>query len=567
MKIVNRLFSSACAVVLLSLSACGGGGPAGSAAALIDTASGASVSSGAITAFGSVFVNGHEFATSGATVIDDDTQASSGGTAALEVGMAVDVIPAASSSASSPQAAEIHVHPFARGVVDASDPVANTLTVMGQTVQLTASTTFSDHRACLVSTSSPCTAVAGQLGLTATSGSGAGAVPGTYVSIDGYLYASGSVPAGADIVATLVSVRDLPTATSGAGFKAEGVVTALAGTTATIGGLSVDLSAASCFANRAATPCAGAFSVGQVVSAFSAVEPALPATTFMATTALLRNRLVVQTADASVELEGEVSSVVLAPATFVIRGVTIDASALTGVALPAVGDQVRVVGTVESNGTGVTATSLQVLHAARSATFGLEGNVGGVAAGSVADTYVLTLLGQSVAVDSSARLADLSVRGGGRGDSSANPFNIATFQTYLAASSSQHLFVQTAADASGNLTALSVTITPASPVAGIAGVIDAAPAPVNSSTSGAPITFSVHGLAVSADPAAVVKLGGGRNNAMLAATVAAGDFVLARGSYAAPTLTVAAPSGSLSAFATNIVIDTGVPRDKDHDGF
>jgi hypothetical protein len=90
---------------------------------------------------------------------------------------------------------------------------------------------------------------------------------------------------------------------------------------------------------------------------------------------------------------------------------------------------------------------------------------------------------------------------------------------------------------------------------------------VNSSTSGAPITFSVHGLAVSADPAAVVKLGGGRNNAMLAATVAAGDFVLARGSYAAPTLTVAAPSGSLSAFATNIVIDTGVPRDKDHDGF
>ena len=90
---------------------------------------------------------------------------------------------------------------------------------------------------------------------------------------------------------------------------------------------------------------------------------------------------------------------------------------------------------------------------------------------------------------------------------------------------------------------------------------------MNSSTSGAPITFSVHGLAVSADPAAVVKLGGGRNNAMLAATVAAGDFVLARGSYAAPTLTVAAPSGSLSAFATNIVIDTGVPRDKDHDGF
>ena len=223
-------------------------------------------------------------------------------------------------------------------------------------------------------------------------------------------------------------------------------------------------------------------------------------------------------------------------------------------------------GSVGSAGTTVTASSLTVLHAAHSATYGLEGNVGSVAAGTAANTYVLTLLGQSVAVDSTTRLADRSMRDGDRGDSAAHPFNITTFQTYLAASGSQHLLVRAAANASGNLTALSVTIAPASTVASIAGVVDATPAPMNSSTGGTPSTFSIHGLAVSADPGAIVKRGGD-HGPMAGTTVAAGDFVLARGSLASSTLGVAAPSGPLTPTATSIVIDTGVPSNEDHDGF
>lgn len=562
MKPVPYLLPSACALAVLSLAACGGGG---SAATPSGTATISSVSSGAITAFGSVFVNGHEFATGNAKVIDDDTLAQTSSTAGLEVGMSVDVKPATNTSGS-PEAAEIHLHPLARGIVDASNTTANTLTVMGQTVQLTASTTFSDHRACLVATPTPCAAITGQSGLASTSGSGSTAAAGSYVTVDGYLYASGPAPAGANIVATLVSVRDLPTTAIGANYKAEGVVTTLAGSTATIGGLAVDLSGATCFAAETATSCASAFKVGQVVSVFAATEPALPVSTFSATTALLRDKLVVQTVGASIELEGRVSSVTTSPASFVIRGVTIDASALTGTALPAVGDEVRVLGVVASNGTSVTASALTLEHAARSATYGLEGDVGGVAAGSAANTYVLTLLGQTVAVNATTRLADRSLRDGDRGDSASNPFNITTFQPYLKASSSQHLLVRTSADASGNLTALSVTIAPTSTVAGIAGVVDATPVPVNSSTSGTPSTFSIHGLAVSADPAGIVKRSG-EHSPMTSTTVAAGDFVLARGSIVSSALVVAAPSGSLTPSATNIVVDTGVPGNEEHDGF
>ena len=563
MKPVTYLLPSACALAVLSLAACGGGG---SAATPSGTATISSVSSGAITAFGSVFVNGHEFATGNAKVIDDDTLAQTSSTAGLEVGMAVDVKPTAASTSGSPEAAEIHLHPLARGVVDASNTTANTLTVMGQTVQLTASTTFSDHRACLVATPSPCAAITGQSGLASTSGSGNTATAGSYVTVDGYLYASGPAPAGANIVATLVSVRDLPTTAIGANYKAEGVVTTLAGSTATIGALAVDLSGATCFAAETTTPCASAFKVGQVVSVFAATEPTLPVSGFQATTALLRDKLVVQTAGASIELEGRVSSVTASPASFVVRGVTIDASALTGTALPAVGDEVRVLGVVASNGTTVTASVLTLEHAARSATYGFEGNVGGVAAGPTANTFVLTLLGQTVAVNATTRLADRSLRDGDRGDSATHPFNITTFQTYLAASSSQHLLVRTSADASGNLTALSVTIAPTSTVAGIAGVVDATPVPVNSSTSGTPSTFSIHGLAVSADPAAIVKRSG-EHSPMSSATVAAGDFVLARGSLTSSGLAVAAPGGPLTPFASNIVIDSGVPGNEDHDGF
>jgi hypothetical protein len=561
---LTLLITAVTVLAALSLVSCGGGGgnssamPAAPLAAGGATAAGAT-SSGTLTAFGSVFVNGHEYATSGAHLIDDDTGASSTDLSPLEVGVVLDVKAAQGSTAAQPLAAELHWHPLARGFVDASDTAASTLTVMGQTVQLTAATVFSDHRACLGLATSPCNAISGQSGLAATSGSGSSAAAGNYVSVHGYLYAGGGAGSGSSIVATLVSVGDAPAAgAAGVGFKAEGVVTAVAAGSLTLGGLSVSLAGAAC----SPSPCA--FSSGQVVSVFSAAAPALPATQFAASSALLRNRLPVSTAGSAVELEGMVSAVTLSPPGFALRGVNIDASALPAASLPAVGDVVRVAGTVAAGGTAVTASSVLLLHAARSASVGLQGDIGSIAAGTAAGTYVLTLLGQSITVDASARLADLSAQGGGRGDSSSHPFNITTFQSYLAASTSRHLLVRAQAGSTGQLSALSVTLVPASAVAGISGVVDAAPAPVNSSATGTPSVFSVHGLAVSADPAAVVDLHDRRN--ALTSAVAAGDFVIVRGSFGAGGLQVSAPATGRAPSPGNVVIDEG-PGASDRDCF
>ena len=130
--------------------------------------------------------------------------------------------------------------------------------------------------------------------------------------------------------------------------------------------------------------------------------------------------------------------------------------------------------------------------------------------------------------------------------------------------------VRTQADGNGNLSALSVTIVPASTVASVGGTVDATPAPVN----GTPVTFSLHGLAVSADPSAVVGSTpdkdshgfGGMSIVPHTVSVAAGDLVLVRGTYAAGTLTVAAASGAPTK-RSNVVIDFGVSNGHDHDGF
>lgn len=563
---MKRSLPALASLLALLLAACGGGG--GSASDGTASASSASYSSGTVTAFGSIFVNGHEFSTQSAQVIDDDAGTATASAAGLEVGMSVDVKAAAGSTDAHPIAAEVHLHPLVRGIVDGSDATAGTLTVMGQTVQLTASTNFSDHRACLAA-ATPCTAITGQSGLVATSGSGAGAVAGSYVTVHGYLFNSGT--GGANVVATLVSVGDPLPAANPVAYKVEGVVTALGTNAVTIGGLSVDLSNAQCFAKGSNVSCGSAFSTGQVVAAVGATAPALPATSFSAGAARLRSKLVVQTAGATVEVEGRVSSVSSSPASFVVRGVTVDASALSS--LPAAGDIVEVKGTVASDGQSVTASSVKVLHAALSATFGFEGDVTGVAAGSSADSFVITVLGQPITVDGSTRLVDRTRHDGG--DPASNPFNITTFQAYLAASASQHVLVRTQADASGNLSAISLAIVPASAVASVGGTVDATPAPVNGSGA-TPTTFAVHGVSVSANAGAVLKAfashdghGFGDTVASTGATVAAGDFVLVRGSFSGGALTVSGGSGGGSGLSrTNVVIDFGpLHGEADHDVF
>jgi hypothetical protein len=530
------------------LSACGGGGSGvtGSASGVpVQAAAAGTTSSGVITAFGSVFVGGHEFDTRSAQFIDDDSGAVSNSATGLEVGMVVDVKPARGSSARAPVASELHIHPLARGYVDAVDTTAGTLQVMGQTVQLTSSTNFSDHRACVSATTSPCTAVTTPAGLSATTGPTA---PGSYVAVHGYLYNAGAT----NIVATLVSVADVPTATTGVNFKAEGAVTAVGSSSVTIGGLTVDLSSATCRVSGTTTPCTAAFSTGQVVAAGAAVAPTLPATTFVAGFARLASKISVDTAGSAVEVEGVVSST--GTSSFVVRGVTVDTSTLT-TTLPAVGDVVRVLGTVSGTGQTVTvsATSVVVLHAASSVKVGLEGDATAITAGSAANTFTLSVLGQTVTVNDKTRLIDMSVRGWDRRDPAGNPFNITTFATYMAASASSHVIAKTETDSSGNLVANSLAIVPASNFAGVAGLVDATPPVVNSTVATTPSTLSVHGIAIEVAPAAVIVHG---HNASGFNTIAAGDQVVALGTWSNGVLSIGA-----TVTPRNQLFDAGAPRE------
>jgi len=244
----------------------------------------------------------------------------------------------------------------------------------------------------------------------------------------------------------------------------------------------------------------------------------------------------------------------------VLRGVSIDGSVLPAASLPTVGDDVRVTGTVASNGTSIKATAIKLLHAAVSRSLSLEGDFTAVVAGASANTWVVTVLGQSINVDASTRLADRSTWAAPRSGSGA--FNITSFQTVLNASVSKHLVVSTAADATGQLTAVALKIVPASSGAAVQGVVDATPAPVNGSSASVPTTFAIHGLSVSADPATFASPRGWRLRAM-ATTVAAGDLVVARGNWSNGQLVVAVPSGASGPTWSDFVVDLGTPHTDD----
>lgn len=575
-RLALRALAATCAMVLAS---CGGDGST-SEGALSTPGPGAVASadtSGTISAFGSVFVNGQRYSTDLAVVIDDDTGSVTRSTDGLEVGMVVDVKPAAHSTRAAPVADALHLHPLARGFVDASDAAAGSLRVMGQTVQVTGATLFSDKRACL-DAATPCTAIAGQSGLVATSGSGVGSVPGSYVTVHGYLFA-GAGSTGAQIVATLVAVSDVPSPAGLAAFKAEGLVSAVAANRLTLGGLDVDLAATQCYASGGRTACASAFAVGQIVSVFAATSPGLPAASFAPTAARARGKLMVETAGAAIELEGKVSAVSVSPAAFSLRGVAVDASSLpAGTALPAVGDVVRVAGTVGPGGQSVVASTLVVLQAAGAVQIGIEGDAGAVAPGAAPDSFTVQVLGKTVQVNAATRLVDLtrsrksrepspaaSAASAATGTTGATPFNITTFASYLAASASKHLALRVTVDATGQLTALSLAIVPASAAAGVGGKVDAVPVPVNSPSAGAPTTFSVGGLAVSADPTAIVSKRRGANER--GSTIAVGDFVIVRGRAGTAGITVAG-SATPAERPGQLVLNYGPPPQQgEHDGF
>jgi hypothetical protein len=498
-----------------ALSSCGGGSGSASPTALM--------SSGEITAFGSVFVNGHEFNTTNAKVVDDDTGAMTPGTGNLEVGMVVSVHSASDSSQAAPSASEIHVSPLARGFVDVSNTSGGTITVMGQTVQLTSGTAFSDHRKCVSATTNPCSAISGQDSLVQTNGT----TPGTFVEIHGYLFSTGN---SAQIVATLVGALDYTPAASK--FKLEGQVTAASASTLTIGSESIDLSNAKCRANGPIVPCSSAYSVGNIVAALGLTAPANG--TFSADKVRL-SRLLPQTAGATVEVEGKVSSV--SGTTFVVRGITVDGSGLT-VPIPAVGDKVEVLGTVANNGTSIIATSIEHDVSAAAARVTLAGLLTSVVPGTTSGTFVVTILGQTSIVDATTHIADRTIY-------PAPTFNISNFDTYLQGKT-PFVVVRSTVDANGNLhaTGFDIVLTPANGMVGITGPADAAPT-VGTSNN----TVTVHNIPVIYNP--------GPN-----LTVVQGSYILAAGA-----LTSAGAVDTTVSGGSIFVLPTKADHDRCFNGF
>ena len=119
------------AVLAVAISACGGGSGQEGTNSSPAAVTGVSVSTGPITGFGSVFVNGVEYDTSQAQVQVNGVP----GTADdLRVGMIVDVTGSVASDGITGSAAKIDFHNNVQGVVDSVDAAGNSLVVMGQTV-------------------------------------------------------------------------------------------------------------------------------------------------------------------------------------------------------------------------------------------------------------------------------------------------------------------------------------------------------------------------------------------------------------------------------------------------
>ena len=102
----------------------------------------ASMAVGAITSFGSVILNGIEYQTSGTSIKVDGQNASQGD---LRVGYYVHVTGHHDDGANLDIADQIDFRGDVEGPVSAVDPVAMTLVVLGQTVVLSAETSFDDN--------------------------------------------------------------------------------------------------------------------------------------------------------------------------------------------------------------------------------------------------------------------------------------------------------------------------------------------------------------------------------------------------------------------------------------
>lgn len=129
------------AIAAFLLASCGGGGSdsGGSPALGGIQGSGRTVSIGAITGFGSIFVNGVEFATSGAQVHIGDR---SGTEAELRIGQVVAVQGTVGAGGTTGTATQVSFSANVAGPVTQLNVAAGSFVVLGQTVRVTSATHF-----------------------------------------------------------------------------------------------------------------------------------------------------------------------------------------------------------------------------------------------------------------------------------------------------------------------------------------------------------------------------------------------------------------------------------------
>lgn len=134
---ITCLRLGATALVAIAIASCGGGGGGGGLAG-IDRLG---VSTGTVTGFGSIFVNGVEWETSGATITFDDGP---GTESDLRVGQVVTVRGELNSAGTAGTADSVEYDNSLEGPISSISLEAGTFVVLGQTVVTSADTQFDD---------------------------------------------------------------------------------------------------------------------------------------------------------------------------------------------------------------------------------------------------------------------------------------------------------------------------------------------------------------------------------------------------------------------------------------
>jgi len=204
---------------VIGLTACGGGDGGSDSTTSSPVTSGSTITTGVITGFGSVFVDGVEFETDESSFSLDDGDDGLENEDGLAVGMVVTVTGTVNADGKTGSAEHIEFDDELEGIVNASSVGADgtgTMTIMGQTVIVKTTTIFESEVAGIDSIDR--------------------VTAGNVVEVSGFSSGDGSV------YATRIEVKLATHA--GEEIEVKGIISNLAANTFDIGGLTVDYSSA-----------------------------------------------------------------------------------------------------------------------------------------------------------------------------------------------------------------------------------------------------------------------------------------------------------------------------------